>query len=173
MLGQDGIRSYEEPQNPLPPVDNLKKQNTPENAELLATKWLSTKQLLDLARSEGLVYKVGKFSLEEKTTIGSAIEAYRQVISLLSLSRPAAINLISQRNSLTAEELEYLIFQKYNKARHDVFWSELGAYASQSHRKIVDFITSFCSSTASVECRLSSCTQSVSALGKTGCLGRV
>lgn len=51
----------------------------PDHGYLLANKWLSTTQLAELVRSEGLVYKKGKFSASEETALSGAIENYRKV----------------------------------------------------------------------------------------------
>jgi hypothetical protein len=53
--------------------------NTPEHAELLATKWLSTRQLNDLATNDGLVFKKGKFSAQEIGQVHGAIQSYQSV----------------------------------------------------------------------------------------------
>jgi hypothetical protein len=55
------------------------RKNTPEHADLLATKWLSAEQLDHLAENAGLIFKKGKFSPEEIRAVHTAIESYRSV----------------------------------------------------------------------------------------------
>ena len=54
-------------------------KNTPENAELLASRWLTTEQLVTLEKEAGLIYKKGQFSPTEHQSIIAAIESYREV----------------------------------------------------------------------------------------------
>lgn len=75
--GSETTGSHE--QSALDSTLAIGKQNTPENAEMLATKWLSTRQLADLAQNEGLVYKQGKFSAEEDSLMREAITSYQEV----------------------------------------------------------------------------------------------
>ena len=51
----------------------------PEHIHLLATKWLTPSELTALAEREGLMYKKGKFSINEQNAIRSALEAYKLV----------------------------------------------------------------------------------------------
>ncbi|KAI0304180.1 hypothetical protein BC826DRAFT_902857 [Russula brevipes] len=49
-----------------------------EHAGLLATKWLSANKLAELARTQGLVYKKGKFSAIEEQQLSDAIRTYKE-----------------------------------------------------------------------------------------------
>lgn len=53
--------------------------NLDEHNELLATKWLSSDKLAQLVQSEGLVYRKGPFSADEKQLLTVAIEQYQMV----------------------------------------------------------------------------------------------
>lgn len=52
---------------------------TTPHAELLATKWMNAGKLAEMVRTEGLVYKKGKFSAIEEQQVRAAIENYRLV----------------------------------------------------------------------------------------------
>ncbi|PBK72726.1 hypothetical protein ARMSODRAFT_953124 [Armillaria solidipes] len=84
-----------------------------DHAHMLATKWLSAGQLNQLARSQGLVYKKGKFSVIEEQQLSSAIEQYR-------LSK-----------SLSEEQMYEVIFPKDEKSKDNAFWSEITAAVPQ------------------------------------------
>jgi hypothetical protein len=58
---------------------DLGRQNTPEHAELLAKKWLTTQQLAELAETDGLLYKKGKFSTSEQQLVHTAIKSFKRV----------------------------------------------------------------------------------------------
>ncbi|KZT29301.1 hypothetical protein NEOLEDRAFT_1056727 [Neolentinus lepideus HHB14362 ss-1] len=77
-----------------------------EHATLLATKWLSTSKLAELAETEGLVYKKGKFSAIEEEQIKNAIEQYRT------------------KNELSEEAINEILYSKNDK-RDQTFWSEI------------------------------------------------
>jgi hypothetical protein len=53
-----------------------------DHADLLSTKWLSARKLAELAKTQGLVYKKGKFSAIEAQQIAGAIEEYKEVNQL-------------------------------------------------------------------------------------------
>ncbi|KAF9006580.1 hypothetical protein BDQ17DRAFT_1239040 [Cyathus striatus] len=82
-------------------------QTDPQHAHLLATRWLSAGKLAELVRTEGLVYKKGKFSAIEEHQLKAAMEKYRT------------------GNHLTEEQLQDIIFPKNEKSRNNVFWTEL------------------------------------------------
>jgi hypothetical protein len=65
-------------------TNKSEKENTPEHAELLATKWLLPQQLVDLAEKEGLMYYKGKFSAAEHQMVHEAIQAYQMVTGHLT-----------------------------------------------------------------------------------------
>ncbi|KAJ8086812.1 RNA polymerase I enhancer binding protein [Marasmius tenuissimus] len=92
------------PQPTLPPPAT---PPNPEDAYLLATKWLSTSKLDELVRSRGLVYKKGKFSNIEEQQLDNAIENYRIA------------------KGLTYDQLLDMIFQKQDKDKDNSFWSEI------------------------------------------------
>ncbi|KAG7096766.1 hypothetical protein E1B28_004177 [Marasmius oreades] len=78
-----------------------------EDAQLLATKWLSASKLDELARMRGLVYKKGKFSSIEEQQLDNAIENYRIA------------------KGLTDDQLVEHIFAKDDKSKDTSFWSEI------------------------------------------------
>ncbi|TFK55520.1 hypothetical protein OE88DRAFT_1622149 [Heliocybe sulcata] len=84
----------------------------PEHATLLATKWLSTSKLAELAQTEGLVYKKGKFSAIEEEQIKNAIEQYRA------------------KNELSEDTINEILYSKDNK-RDQSFWSEIAMAVPQ------------------------------------------
>lgn len=88
-------------------------QDNPDHAYLLANKWLNAGKLSELARTEGLVYKKGKFSAIEEEQLRNAIENYR----------------ISK--SLAPEHIEDVIFPKIEKNKDNAFWSEITAAVPQ------------------------------------------
>jgi hypothetical protein len=49
----------------------------------LATKWLTPLQLANLAKTQGILYRKGKFSAEEDQLMHSAIQSYQQVSDFL------------------------------------------------------------------------------------------
>ncbi|KAF8524606.1 hypothetical protein BU17DRAFT_30066, partial [Hysterangium stoloniferum] len=77
-----------------------------EHTRLLATKWLSSKKLQELKKSEGLVWKEGKFSAIEAHALKTGLDNYRM------------------NHSLTDDELVNVIFSK-RKEEHVTFWSEI------------------------------------------------
>ncbi|KAF9646964.1 hypothetical protein BDM02DRAFT_3117798 [Thelephora ganbajun] len=90
---------------PPPPPDWQQFAN-PVHAELLATKWMNTTKLKEMAQTEGLVYRQGKFSEIEESQLRNAIENYRI------------------RNGLTSEQLNEVIFAK-EKTKDKEFWQEI------------------------------------------------
>ncbi|CAA7260050.1 unnamed protein product [Cyclocybe aegerita] len=79
------------------------------HAHLLANKWLGASKLAELVRTEGLVYKKGKFSAIEEHLIRSAVANIQHV------------------RQLSDQELLEIIFSKNDKNRDTAFWSELTA----------------------------------------------
>ncbi|KAI0722337.1 hypothetical protein C8T65DRAFT_704843 [Cerioporus squamosus] len=51
--------------------------DNPDHAHMLANVWMSTSKLAELVKTEGLVYKKGKFSATEEAQLNAAIERYR------------------------------------------------------------------------------------------------
>ncbi|KAI9448110.1 hypothetical protein H4582DRAFT_2139866 [Lactarius indigo] len=80
-----------------------------DHADLLATKWLSANKLAELARTQGLVYKKGKFSAIEEQQIAGAIGAYKEV------------NRIDEAGFLG------LVFDKNGAGKNNAFWSAITA----------------------------------------------
>ncbi|KII94886.1 hypothetical protein PLICRDRAFT_98811 [Plicaturopsis crispa FD-325 SS-3] len=85
----------------------------PEHAHILATKWMNASKLSELVRTEGLVYKKGKFSAIEEHQLRTAIEDYRF------------------KNSLSPEQMHDLIFAKNEKGKENTFWSEITSAVPQ------------------------------------------
>ncbi|KAF8640154.1 hypothetical protein AX17_001390 [Amanita inopinata Kibby_2008] len=85
----------------------------PDHAYLLANKWLNASKLSELVKTEGLVYKKGKFSATEEQQLKTAIENYR-------------VN-----KGLTEEQLLDIIFPKNDKNKDNAFWSEITAAVPQ------------------------------------------
>ncbi|KAF9782276.1 hypothetical protein BJ322DRAFT_1010319 [Thelephora terrestris] len=100
ILGQ-ASKSNEPPQSP-----DWQQFTNPVHAELLATKWMSTSKLKEMAQTEGLVYRQGKFSEIEQSQLRNALENYRI------------------RNGLTPEQLNEVVFAK-EKAKDKEFWQEI------------------------------------------------
>jgi hypothetical protein len=90
---------------PPPPPPDWQQFANPVHAELLATKWMNTTKLREMARTEGLsvsgpvcvfvlmgvqglVYRQGKFSEIEESQLRNAIENYR-IVSGCSPRRPS------------------------------------------------------------------------------------
>lgn len=80
-----------------------------DHAELLATKWLSANKLAELARTQGLVYKKGKFSAIEEQQLANAIEAYKDA------------------NQLDEAGFLDLVFAKNGAGKNNAFWSAITA----------------------------------------------
>ncbi|KAI0050208.1 hypothetical protein FA95DRAFT_1640530 [Auriscalpium vulgare] len=78
-----------------------------EHGHLLATKWMSTRKLKEMAESEGLVYKKGKFSMIEEQQLASAIEAYKS------------------STGIDDAAFSELVFAKDVKSKDNSFWSDL------------------------------------------------
>ncbi|KAI0307235.1 hypothetical protein B0F90DRAFT_1686511 [Multifurca ochricompacta] len=76
-----------------------------DHAELLATKWLSANKLAELARTQGLVYKKGKFSAIEEQQLSDAIQAYKEVGQVICFLD--------------------LVFAKNGAAKNNAFWDNL------------------------------------------------
>ncbi|KAG8750549.1 RNA polymerase I enhancer binding protein, partial [Ceratobasidium sp. 428] len=81
----------------------------PEHADILATHWLNPAKLADLVKSQGLVYKKGKFSAIEEHQIEEALQIY------------------AKEKNLTPAEIDGIIFSKGKKAKEEysTFWSEI------------------------------------------------
>ncbi|KAF8631550.1 hypothetical protein AX15_002305 [Amanita polypyramis BW_CC] len=88
-------------------------QTTPDHAYLLAHKWLNASKLSELVKTEGLIYKKGKFSATEEQQLKAAIENYRVA------------------KGLSEEQLLEIIFPKNEKNRDNAFWSEITAAVPQ------------------------------------------
>ncbi|KAF9055505.1 hypothetical protein BDZ89DRAFT_937914 [Hymenopellis radicata] len=84
-----------------------------DHAYMLANKWLSTTQLAELVKSQGLVYKKGKFSVLEEQQLNSAIEQY------------------CQSKGLSEDQLHDIIFPKDERNRENAFWSEITSAVPQ------------------------------------------
>ncbi|OBZ70249.1 Cyclin-D-binding Myb-like transcription factor 1 [Grifola frondosa] len=80
-------------------------QENPEHAHMLANVWMNAQKLAEMVKSEGLIYKKGKFSAIEEAQLNAAIEHYRIC------------------KGLTEDQLTAIIFSK-EKGR-DSFWSEI------------------------------------------------
>nr|GAT60000.1 nucleolar protein [Mycena chlorophos] len=83
----------------------IKDLNTIDHAELLATKWLTTQQLSELAKTTGLVYKKGKFSAPEAKLASDAVDAYQK------------------NNQLSDAAMDKLIYPE--KQSKETFWFEI------------------------------------------------
>ncbi|KIK67966.1 hypothetical protein GYMLUDRAFT_36767 [Collybiopsis luxurians FD-317 M1] len=94
---------------------NLENLNTEESAELLATRWLPSRKLVELAKTRGLIYKKGKFSKLEEQQLNSAIEHY------------------ANARQLNVDQLHEVIFPKEDKPRDNAFWSEITRAVPQRH----------------------------------------
>ncbi|KAI0774595.1 hypothetical protein C8Q74DRAFT_1199696 [Fomes fomentarius] len=83
--------------------------DNPEHAHMLANVWMNAAKLAHLVKTEGLVYKKGKFSATEEAQLNAAIEQYR----------------VTQ--GLEPEELSQIIFSnKLGKEKgHESFWPEI------------------------------------------------
>ncbi|TFY83059.1 hypothetical protein EWM64_g953 [Hericium alpestre] len=77
-----------------------------EHAHMLATRWMSAGKLAELAKTEGLKYKKGKFSTIEEQQVINALETYRA------------------QHGLAEDQLQELIFAKDTQAKN-MFWSEI------------------------------------------------
>lgn len=77
--------------------------------ELLATKWLPVKKLNELAESEGLIYKKGKFSAIEAQQIKEAVENY------------------ARNNSMTVEQVRDELIHSSERRKDQKFFSEMAA----------------------------------------------
>ncbi|KAF9534704.1 hypothetical protein CPB83DRAFT_866090 [Crepidotus variabilis] len=88
----------------LPPTEQ---SGNAKHAHLLAHKWLNPNKLAELVRTEGLVYKKGKFSAIEEQQLKGAIEKYQH------------------EKQISSEQLIDLIFTKSDKTKDATFWSEL------------------------------------------------
>ncbi|KAG5716686.1 DNA-binding protein REB1 [Termitomyces sp. T112] len=91
----------------LPTYSVEQQGDSPNHSYLLANKWLSASKLADLVRTEGLVYKKGKFSAFEEEQLEDAIERFRT------------------SRGLTEDQIQELIFPQSEKNRDNIFWSEL------------------------------------------------
>ncbi|KAF9464388.1 hypothetical protein BDZ94DRAFT_1162036 [Collybia nuda] len=78
-----------------------------DHAYLLANKWLNAGKLSELVRTEGLVYKKGKFSAIEEQQLKAAIENYRML------------------KQFSHQEMTDLIFPRVEKTKDNAFWSEI------------------------------------------------
>ncbi|KAI1796071.1 hypothetical protein LXA43DRAFT_988199 [Ganoderma leucocontextum] len=80
-----------------------------EHAHMLANVWMNASKLAEMVRTEGLVYKKGKFSATEDAQLAAAVEQYRVT------------------KGLTQTELDQIIFSnKVGKEKgHESFWSEI------------------------------------------------
>lgn len=97
----------------------------PEHVRLLATKWLNPRDLAILAEREGLKYKKGRFSLSEQRSIRSAVDAY-QTVSFHQYTEYFVSQCLRQRTSKTTSDIQEMLFQRYDRTRDEIFWSELG-----------------------------------------------
>ncbi|KAI0065900.1 hypothetical protein BV25DRAFT_1821604, partial [Artomyces pyxidatus] len=88
----------------LPPADQC---DNSEHSQMLATKWLSATKLAELAKTQGLIYKKGKFSAIEEQQLTNAIEKYKT------------------EHGIGTDEFVDLVFSKNGTGRDTEFWSEL------------------------------------------------
>ncbi|KAF5364102.1 hypothetical protein D9756_000378 [Leucocoprinus leucothites] len=92
------------------PTPNVPEQHgNPDHATLLATRWLGAAKLAELVRTEGLVYKKGKFSAIEEQLLRDAIDNY------------------TSRRGMSEEELQEIIFPPKGIDKGDTieFWQEI------------------------------------------------
>ncbi|KAH7887607.1 hypothetical protein F5I97DRAFT_1805530 [Phlebopus sp. FC_14] len=85
----------------------------PDHAYMLANKWMNASKLAELVKTQGLVYKKGKFSAIEEQQLRTAIETFK-----------------AQR-ALSDDQVLEVIFQKNEKAKDNTFWSEITAAVPQ------------------------------------------
>ncbi|EIW82339.1 hypothetical protein CONPUDRAFT_55123 [Coniophora puteana RWD-64-598 SS2] len=93
----------------------------PDHAHMLANKWMNASKLAELVKTEGnccslvtgLVYKKGKFSAIEEQQVKAAIENYRN------------------SRGMNDEQILEIIFQKNEKMKDNVFWSEITSSVPQ------------------------------------------
>ncbi|KAG5653024.1 hypothetical protein H0H81_002646 [Sphagnurus paluster] len=93
----------------LPPTEQ---HTTPDHAYILANRWMNAQKLAEMVKTEGLVYKKGKFSAMEEQQLKAAIEDYKIA-------------------SLSHDDLMELIFPKSEKNRDNAFWSEITSAVPQ------------------------------------------
>lgn len=106
-------------------VNEIEHDINPDHVRLLATKWLSPNDLAVLVEREGLKYKKGRFSLSEQRSIQSAMETYKTV-SLYPCTEYFVSHRLRQRTSKTTSDMQEMLFQRYDRTRDEIFWSELG-----------------------------------------------
>ncbi|KAJ6628789.1 hypothetical protein B0H10DRAFT_1989359 [Mycena sp. CBHHK59/15] len=82
-------------------------QTGTDHARVLATKWLTPPKLAELVKTEGLVYKKGKFSAIELKQLNDAIETYRTT------------------RGLSEEDMHKIIFPNDEKVKDAAFWTEI------------------------------------------------
>ncbi|KIM68852.1 hypothetical protein SCLCIDRAFT_104493 [Scleroderma citrinum Foug A] len=78
-----------------------------EHAHMLANKWMNASKLAELVKTQGLVYKKGKFSAIEEQQLKTAIENFK-------ISR-----------AFSDDQILEIIFQKNEKGKDNTFWSEI------------------------------------------------
>ncbi|KAL4076126.1 hypothetical protein J3A83DRAFT_4225101 [Scleroderma citrinum] len=81
--------------------------SNPEHAHMLANKWMNASKLAELVKSQGLVYKKGKFSAIEEQQLKTAIENFKIC------------------RGLSDDQILEIIFQKNEKGKDNTFWSEI------------------------------------------------
>ncbi|TBU33012.1 hypothetical protein BD311DRAFT_473065 [Dichomitus squalens] len=83
--------------------------DNPDHAHMLANVWMNASKLAEMVRTEGLVYKKGKFSATEEAQLAAAIERYRV------------------KKGLSQAELDQIVFSnKVGREKgHESFWSEI------------------------------------------------
>ncbi|KAG6336529.1 hypothetical protein ID866_2551 [Astraeus odoratus] len=87
--------------------------SNPEHAHMLANKWMNASKLAELVKTEGLVYKKGKFSAIEEQQLKTAIENFRTT------------------RGFSDDQILEIIFQKNEKGKDNTFWSEITAAVPQ------------------------------------------
>ena len=120
---------------------NLQPQQNETHADILSRKWLNTTKLNELSKEIGegvrviysvfvltncrlgLVYKKGKFSASEIVALKQAIENYR-IVSLFSFVFCMFLRAF-QRNSLTPEQMNEVIFPKGTRNKDNAFWFDI------------------------------------------------
>ncbi|KAG9317467.1 hypothetical protein JVU11DRAFT_1669 [Chiua virens] len=91
-------------------------QPNPEHAHILANKWMNASKLAELVKTQGLVYKKGKFSAIEEEQLKNAIETFKA------------------SRGITDEQILEIIFQKNEKGKENAFCRRYSA--TSDHRRI-------------------------------------
>ncbi|EKM59747.1 uncharacterized protein PHACADRAFT_114905 [Phanerochaete carnosa HHB-10118-sp] len=90
----------------MPPPPRPPEEDNPDHAHMLANVWMNANKLAEMVKTQGLVYKKGKFSAIEDAQLCAAIETFR-------------VN-----KGMTEQDITGLIFSK-DHGRGDAFWQEI------------------------------------------------